>query len=534
MARFGQEFIRSLTNPSYSEGLFQLGGAIGSTPARAMEEKQERTQLGMMRGMSPLQQAQFSVDNAKTAEELRVATARRDAAQQADTARRQQEATLAVDELKMVINDPMSSPQEIAAAQAEINQTNKDAGLVQSPTANLGSGVIDARTNQQLTEDANEAIATGNFKKQVEIGRLMSANGMQEGTALIRQGVAGLQSQTSENLEQEAANRVNFLLQDFSTNREAIRDIYVEQLGFAGLAKFNALSKTYTTNKDISDTKVINTYASQALADPEGPAAFIKKLRETNPEVLQQFEGKIISQIQSLNKDREDLAAFASTGVLTEEQLDYLDDRPSLVSQYGTLLKNYIDPSIPGQRKQAGIALLKIISEDRKRVSDDRTSENSIKIKVADTLLALEKIKNNPNTIRSPDLLNDDTFDALENVMKDPELNRQFELRLSETIRNNPDAIIGEPQVRSILQKMDQEMRGNVSVDMLNEQAQKTSEIRRNAIVERAQELNPDFMNIESEDERNALIRQATKEVDQELKNIAREKLDSRMELLGE
>ena len=129
------------------------------------------------------------------------------------------------------------------------------------------------------------------------------------------------------------------MLQDFSTNREAIRDIYVEQLGFAGLAKFNALSKTYTTNKDISDTKVINTYASQALADPEGPAAFIKKLRETNPEVLQQFEGKIISQIQSLNKDREDLAAFASTGVLTEEQLDYLDDRPSLVSQYGTLLK---------------------------------------------------------------------------------------------------------------------------------------------------------------------------------------------------
>ena len=116
--------------------------------------------------MSPLQQAQFSVDNAKTAEELRVATARRDAAQQADTARRQQEATLAVDELKMVINDPMSSPQEIAAAQAEINQTNKDAGLVQSPTANLGSGVIDARTNQQLTEDANEAIATGNFKSR--------------------------------------------------------------------------------------------------------------------------------------------------------------------------------------------------------------------------------------------------------------------------------------------------------------------------------------------------------------------------------
>ena len=38
MARFGQSFVRSATNPAFTQGLFQLGQQVGSAPRRAREE----------------------------------------------------------------------------------------------------------------------------------------------------------------------------------------------------------------------------------------------------------------------------------------------------------------------------------------------------------------------------------------------------------------------------------------------------------------------------------------------------------------
>ena len=47
MARFGQGFLNALTQPSYGQGLFELGGAIGGAPAEAarIKAEKERTQL---------------------------------------------------------------------------------------------------------------------------------------------------------------------------------------------------------------------------------------------------------------------------------------------------------------------------------------------------------------------------------------------------------------------------------------------------------------------------------------------------------
>ena len=48
MARFGQAFINQLTNPSYSQGMFNLGATIGSAPAvaaAAKRQKQQESQL---------------------------------------------------------------------------------------------------------------------------------------------------------------------------------------------------------------------------------------------------------------------------------------------------------------------------------------------------------------------------------------------------------------------------------------------------------------------------------------------------------
>ena len=48
MARFGQSFVQSLTKPSYGQGLFELGTALGQAPALAAERKAEKDRLARL------------------------------------------------------------------------------------------------------------------------------------------------------------------------------------------------------------------------------------------------------------------------------------------------------------------------------------------------------------------------------------------------------------------------------------------------------------------------------------------------------
>lgn len=57
MARFGQSFLASLTQPSYGQGLFELGGAIGQAPALAAEKKRRDAMMEELMSGSPIQQA---------------------------------------------------------------------------------------------------------------------------------------------------------------------------------------------------------------------------------------------------------------------------------------------------------------------------------------------------------------------------------------------------------------------------------------------------------------------------------------------
>ena len=59
MARFGQSFLTSLTQPSYGQGLFELGGAIGGAPAAAKEKEQKQKMLQQFMQGSPVQQGRL-------------------------------------------------------------------------------------------------------------------------------------------------------------------------------------------------------------------------------------------------------------------------------------------------------------------------------------------------------------------------------------------------------------------------------------------------------------------------------------------
>jgi hypothetical protein len=58
MARFGEQVVQGLINPSFGQGLFEAGTAIGSAPRRAREEEEKkRKEKGLLGGLMQIQQA---------------------------------------------------------------------------------------------------------------------------------------------------------------------------------------------------------------------------------------------------------------------------------------------------------------------------------------------------------------------------------------------------------------------------------------------------------------------------------------------
>ena len=80
MAKFGQGFIQSLTQPGYSQGLFNLGAALGQAPAMAAEKRERESMLAQIKDMTPLETADFMVDKAKTPAQMMAAKTARQGA----------------------------------------------------------------------------------------------------------------------------------------------------------------------------------------------------------------------------------------------------------------------------------------------------------------------------------------------------------------------------------------------------------------------------------------------------------------------
>ena len=92
MARFSQQFIQSLTQPSFGQGLFQVGQAVGQIPTttRAMQQQRERKETlagfdpNTVEGLQGL--AQYYQSQGDMANAAKLATAARDlATQEANT-----------------------------------------------------------------------------------------------------------------------------------------------------------------------------------------------------------------------------------------------------------------------------------------------------------------------------------------------------------------------------------------------------------------------------------------------------------------
>jgi phosphoribosylformylglycinamidine (FGAM) synthase PurS component len=64
MAKFSQAFLQSLARPSYGQGLFELGSAIGQAPVLAAEQSRRKSMMEQLQNMTPYELADFEYKQA--------------------------------------------------------------------------------------------------------------------------------------------------------------------------------------------------------------------------------------------------------------------------------------------------------------------------------------------------------------------------------------------------------------------------------------------------------------------------------------
>jgi hypothetical protein len=137
MARFGREFVRAATQPQFAQGLFTAAQQIGSAPAR-------RRQMGMLRDMTPVEQADYFASIATTPDQMLQA-------QQLKTSAVKQ----ARDAEKLAARTTFNSLE--AARQAETDPEKKrkiEASMIElAPKAGIDPITISGRTQREEDQE---------------------------------------------------------------------------------------------------------------------------------------------------------------------------------------------------------------------------------------------------------------------------------------------------------------------------------------------------------------------------------------------
>jgi hypothetical protein len=176
MARFGQQFLAGLLQPSYQQGMFTVGAELGALPARRRELQKQQEELQKqqeemqkLRGMGAVERAEFMAQRAQTPDELLKAEAAKDSAikQSAMQSLRGLEAArqaAKTDEEKLRIENIMTR----LAVQAEVDpasiagrtQEEKDAVLRRENakvSAELNAIDLQAKQREQQEDALKEA-----------------------------------------------------------------------------------------------------------------------------------------------------------------------------------------------------------------------------------------------------------------------------------------------------------------------------------------------------------------------------------------
>jgi len=94
MAKFSQEFLRQMANPAMGQGLFTAAKQAAQLPGQLQQQQLQQQQMQALRSMTPEQRAQYSMQTAKTPQQINAAQQQLTAAQTA-SANKAKEAAVA-------------------------------------------------------------------------------------------------------------------------------------------------------------------------------------------------------------------------------------------------------------------------------------------------------------------------------------------------------------------------------------------------------------------------------------------------------
>jgi len=155
MARFGQSFLASLTQPSYGQGLFELGGTIGQAPAAAAERSRRESMMEQIAAASgdPIKLAELQVQTAKTPKDLIEA--------------QQNLTTLKQNQLKTQGQQSISVAQQVFASETNPENLSSLTRSIEQVALQTGNdpiqAVADAKAARQTALEARETAIKEGF-----------------------------------------------------------------------------------------------------------------------------------------------------------------------------------------------------------------------------------------------------------------------------------------------------------------------------------------------------------------------------------
>ncbi len=425
MAKFGQGFIQSLTQPGYIQGMFNLGATLGQAPAVAAEKKAEKDRL-----------ARLDESFAKTMQ----GTA---AAQQGDVSavtRRMRELQSAM-RLAKTAEEKRIYMKEIASLQALIpgaqktQTTNKAQAILKAEQA-LEAGGLDPRAEaafkERIAEMKGDPEAVEQYNKyKIDQFRTQKAQEQMDSEAWLKskgqtlvEAIKNSDLEALDNLGQEAAGQ-NF---------------YEEFQSYVTTATQNQKTRDYLEERSLERTKEPNLNYQDAIDKlPEELRESVQTRYDAYKTVVDKgWDGEtwkegLRTRAVNLEKELKDsLYRMQDTSAIT----DFRGNRAVAVANEETIQKLELDLAVPIKdtdiERRAGIMYPDKDFEDlttdqlraaRQSIQTQRMESVIKSIRIIDPEYANEKygsVEDNGKKNKAPQEAEDD-------LRRDPSLADQFE-----------------------------------------------------------------------------------------------------------
>jgi len=415
MARFSNNFTQGLANPSYLNGLFNAAESAGNLPTRLKKKKE----LELIRGMTPVERADYLVQNAETKEELILAQNQKQTSlanagrQSIDTMEPLLRQANTVAEVDRISRAMMSTASQTGISVSEISQlaaqqkaliAGKNISALENNLSKLNTGnteLDDAaignfdqvlREQYKTLADAKRQLGQSSGNSAGQSGSSSSGNSFDPGdpTSNLRknrhlQALNGVLTAITTNISDDEMlsieNKERLLIEKAKTFGEkaglTIEEVNL-QIQNAVKARTTKQLAVYTNEQQLNNIKIEkdNKALLEQASQSANPIAFIDTLN-----ISEVRKSNLIKQLKDMAEARQALEEIYSKGELTQEIKEFFSNPKmlELIPEAEGVVRQYKSASTEAEQKRLGAILVKLHNGYQKEQGERRRSEEADK-----------------------------------------------------------------------------------------------------------------------------------------------------------